>query len=262
MEWQTLETALLELPVESRQHSILLMALLEPNATHQFSSSHCWTLARQVWAVKVPASSDLSTFATPSGGSWLMSAGAVPLSFTIWGLLPTVPLSNCVKTPCPEFKSHLKGEIALMFLATKRINSALPSTRMKPCTTGPRSNPMWMKVHSTFLVESGECWRIESGSRQEPENHTKCKLVWRTSFLKPFPMDFCLNLLMLKNGCCTKPSTSKHQPDSHEKTWHPTLVHSDQLATQKKDSFNSLTVLSAAPTDRCCCGAARRMENV
>ena len=43
---------------------ILLMALLAPNATHQISSSHCWTLARQVWAVKVPANSDLSIFAT------------------------------------------------------------------------------------------------------------------------------------------------------------------------------------------------------
>ena len=35
--------------VESRQHSILLTALLAPNATHQISSSHCWILARQVW---------------------------------------------------------------------------------------------------------------------------------------------------------------------------------------------------------------------
>ena len=30
----------------------------------------------------------------------------------------------------------------------------------------------------------------------------------------------------------------------------------------EKASFSSLTVLAAAPTERCCWGAARRMENV
>ena len=174
-------------------------------------------------------------FRNSSGGSWLMSAGAVPLSFTIWGLLPTVPLSNCVKTPCPEFKSHLKGEIALMFLATKRINSALPSTRMNPCTTGPRSNPMWMKVHSTFLVESGECWRIESGISARTWAPNKVQTGLDNFYLKPFPMDFCLNLLMLKNDCYTKPNTSKHQPILMRK--HDIQPVCIQISSQDRKGF-------------------------
>ena len=201
-------------------------------------------------------------FRNSSGGSWLISAGAVPLSFTIWGLLPTVPVSNWVKTPCPEFKSHLKGEIALMFLATKRINSALPSTRMRPCTTGPRSNPMWMKVHSTFLVESGECCRIESGISAKTWAPNKVE----TGLDNFLPETISNGLLseprdvekwLLHKAKYVKTSTKF---SCENVTSNPCAFRS-ALSTEK-DSFNSLTARSADPIDRCCCGAALRIANV
>ena len=257
---QTLETALLELPVKSRQHSILLMALAKRNSPDFFftlldsgkTSLGCEG-AGKLWPFN---------FRNSSGGSWLMSAGAVPLSFTIWGLLSTVPLSNCVKTPCPEFKSHLKGEIALMFLATKRINSALPSTRMKPCTTGPRSNPMWMKVHSTFLVQSGQCWRIQSGisARTWAPNKVQTGLdnflpETISNGLLSEPLD--VEKWLLHKAKYVKTSTKF---SCENVTSNPCAFKSARKT--ENASFNSLTVLSAAPTERCCCGAARRMENV
>ena len=106
--------------------------------------------------MKVPANSDLSTFATLQE----VADSSQLVQFHCHSLF------GVYHSPSVKLRQNTLSRVQI---PSQRWNSPdVPSykthqlsffTWMNPCATGPRSNPMWIKVHSTFLVESGECWR-------------------------------------------------------------------------------------------------------
>ena len=137
------------------------------------------------------------------------------------------PQSQCqtVKTPCPELNPF------------ERWNSPdVPSNKTHQFSFAIHTNEsLKFQSHvneSTFNIPCWKWWMLTN---------------WVGNFYKNLPNKVQTGLdsflpETISNGLLSEPldvwkvivTQSKHQPNSHEKTWHPTLVHSHQLAKHKK----------------------------